>query len=130
MNSIDHQAERKLQLLYLLNAALLIAHEIDSAYWKEWDLFGIPGGIQFFLLLNFLLALLVLFGFALLLQGKKSGLVCSCCLSSAGVMAFLVHGYFMLTGHPEFMLPVSESILVATFIVSVTQGFVTLRRFT
>jgi hypothetical protein len=45
-------------------------------------------------------------------------------------MAFLVHGYFMLTGHPEFMLPVSESILVATFIVSVTQGFVTLRRFT
>jgi len=25
--------------LYLANTALLIAHEIDSAYWKEWELF-------------------------------------------------------------------------------------------
>jgi len=23
--------------LYLANAVLLITHEIDSAYWKEWD---------------------------------------------------------------------------------------------
>lgn len=35
--------------LYLLNFALLFTHEIDSAYWKEWDLFGIPGGIKSFL---------------------------------------------------------------------------------
>jgi hypothetical protein len=29
--------------LYLVNSVLLINHEIDSAYWKEWDLFnGIP----------------------------------------------------------------------------------------
>jgi hypothetical protein len=34
--------------LYLLNAALLFTHEIDSAFWKEWDLIGIPGGIKFF----------------------------------------------------------------------------------
>ena len=25
--------------LYLANSVLLINHEIDSAYWKEWDLF-------------------------------------------------------------------------------------------
>jgi hypothetical protein len=25
--------------LYLVNSVLLINHEIDSAYWKEWDLF-------------------------------------------------------------------------------------------
>jgi hypothetical protein len=25
--------------LYLTNAVLLINHEIDSAYWKEWELF-------------------------------------------------------------------------------------------
>lgn len=30
-----------LQWLYLLNAAALITHEIDSAYWREWELFGI-----------------------------------------------------------------------------------------
>ena len=32
--------------LYLANTALLIAHEIDSAYWKEWELFHLPGGIR------------------------------------------------------------------------------------
>ena len=46
--------------LYLLNFALLFSHEIDSAFWKEWDLFGIPGGIQVFLFLNFLLLLVAL----------------------------------------------------------------------
>ncbi|MHA1463081.1 MAG: DUF6713 family protein, partial [Candidatus Heimdallarchaeota archaeon] len=25
--------------LYMVNAVLLILHEIDSAYWKEWELF-------------------------------------------------------------------------------------------
>ena len=29
--------------LYLTNAVLLINHEIDSAYWKEWELFKLPG---------------------------------------------------------------------------------------
>ena len=31
--------------VYLANAVLLIVHEIGSAYWKEWDLFRLPGGI-------------------------------------------------------------------------------------
>jgi hypothetical protein len=36
----------------LLNLALLITHEIDSAFWKEWNLFGLPGGVQEFLALK------------------------------------------------------------------------------
>ena len=27
-----------------LNFALLVTHQIDSAYWKEWELFHLPGG--------------------------------------------------------------------------------------
>ena len=49
--------------LYLLNCALLFSHEIDSAYWQEWDLFGLPGGIQLFLVLNLLLLVVALYGF-------------------------------------------------------------------
>jgi len=49
--------------LYILNFALLFTHEIDSAFWQEWKLFGIPGGIQVFLVLNFLLLLVALWGF-------------------------------------------------------------------
>jgi len=39
--------------LYLVNAILLINHEIDSAFWKEWELFKLPGGIGGFLILHF-----------------------------------------------------------------------------
>ena len=63
--------------LYLLNAAVLITHEIDSAYWHEWELFGMPGGIQLFLVLNLLLVMLVLYGYQTLVQGRASGLVFS-----------------------------------------------------
>ena len=59
--------------LYLLNSALLYSHEIDSAFWKEWDLFGIPGGIQVFVVLNFLLLLVALFGFRQVLRGAPGG---------------------------------------------------------
>ncbi|MGD0589579.1 MAG: DUF6713 family protein [Bacteroidota bacterium] len=30
----------------MLNLTLLIIHEIDSTFWKEWNLFRLPGGIQ------------------------------------------------------------------------------------
>jgi len=39
--------------LYLINAILLINHEIDSAFWKEWELFKLLGGIGGFLILHF-----------------------------------------------------------------------------
>ena len=48
--------EQILFWLYLANALTLIVHEIDSAYWKEWDLFRLPGGEAGFLLLHFPLA--------------------------------------------------------------------------
>ena len=37
---------RVLDALYLVNASLLVTHEIDSAYWNEWELLHLPGGIQ------------------------------------------------------------------------------------
>lgn len=113
--------------LYLLNLALLITHEIDSAFWKEWELFRIPGGIQLFLMMNFLLMLIALIGFRQLLLDSRRGYLFSLLLASAGVFAFLIHGYFILTGHPEFMLPVSMGLLVVILVVSLIQGVLALR---
>ncbi|MBI3585739.1 MAG: hypothetical protein HY088_01255 [Ignavibacteriales bacterium] len=113
--------------LYLLNATLLITHEIDSAYWKEWELFGIPGGIQLFLILNFLLLLAFLFGYKQLLLGTKSGYIFSLALAFGGIFAFVIHTYFILAGHAEFTPPISLVILIATLIVSLAQGLVALK---
>ena len=113
--------------LYLLNAALLFTHQIDSAFWKEWDLFGIPRGIQVFLALNFLLLLVALHGFRQVVSGTKTARAFSLLLAAAGVFAFCIHTFFIATGHPAFTLPVSLAILGATMLVSLAQGFVVWR---
>lgn len=77
--------------LYLLNFALLFTHEIDSAFWKEWELFGIPGGIQVFLVLNFILLLVALIGFRQVLLGEKYRNAFSLLLAASGIFAFSIH---------------------------------------
>jgi hypothetical protein len=107
--------------LYLANLLLLTTHEIDSAYWQEWNLFGLPGGIQVFLLLNLFVLLLAIIGYRQLLLGARGGVWFSLALAAAGLFAFVVHGYFILAGHPEFTLPASLVVLSLTAIVSVAQ---------
>ena len=84
--------------LYLVNAVLLINHEIDSAYWKEWELFHLPGGITGFLLIHFPLLLFVLYGLVLVSRHSFAGLVFSLILSCGGVFAYAIHTYFLRKG--------------------------------
>jgi hypothetical protein len=45
---------------YLVNATLLINHEIDSAYWREWELFHLPGAVTDFILIHLPVVFIVL----------------------------------------------------------------------
>lgn len=108
--------------LYLLNAAVLITHEIDSAYWHEWELFGIPGGIQVFLVLNLILVIVILSGHQALALGRASGFVLSWVLVGGGFFAAIIHTYFLLQGGEAFRLPASLALLVATFVLSLVQA--------
>jgi hypothetical protein len=108
--------------LYLLNASVLITHEIDSAYWHEWELFGIPGGIQLFLILNLLLVFFVFYGHQSLIQGRRSGLVFSWLLVMGGLIAVTIHSYYLLQDSEAFRLPVSLGLLIATLFLSLAQA--------
>jgi hypothetical protein len=112
-------------LLYIINATLLITHEIDSAYWREWELFRLPGGAGGFVLIHLPLVALILYGLALLAQGRPGGLLFSLLLSLCGFLAIGLHGYFLKTGHPEFDTPVSKGILATTGLVSLIQCVLT-----
>lgn len=107
--------------LYLLNAVLLINHEIDSAYWKEWELFKLPGGLAGFLLLHFPLLFIILYGMAAVAWQRPSALWFSLLLSVGGMFAFGIHTYFLKQGREEFDHPISKFILWATLIVSLCQ---------
>ena len=107
--------------LYLVNTILLILHEMDSAYWKEWDLFRLPGGIGGFLLIHFPLYLLGLYGLVLVFQGASAGWILSLAVGAAGIFAFFIHTYFLRKGRPEFNTRVSKGILSLLLCVSTVQ---------
>jgi hypothetical protein len=112
---------------YALNAALLVAHEVDSGYWREWELFGLAGGPGAFVLLHVPLVLLVFWGFERLLAGARVGLWMSVALAFSGLAAPLIHGFFLYEGRPEFRTPVSLGLLAAIGALSIVQIVATLR---
>ena len=111
--------------LYLTNAILLIIHEIDSAFWKEWELFKLPGGINGFLILHFPLLFLILYGLVLVAQQSFLGLIVSLILSAGGIFAFCIHTAFIRKGRPEFNTPIWRFILALMLGVSTIQATVT-----
>ncbi len=112
--------------LYLINSVLLINHEIDSAFWKEWELFKLPGGINAFLIIHFPLLFFILYGLVLVHSESFAGLIFSGVLSGGGLFAFGIHSYFIKKGHRQFATPISRLILTATFITSIFQGGLTI----
>jgi hypothetical protein len=104
------------------SAIVLLAHQIDAAFWHEWVLFGLPGGIQFFLLLNLPIIALVLYGQRCLALGRPSGKAFSWALAASGLFAAVFHGFHLLRGDEAFRLPFSLVLLVATFVLSLAQA--------
>jgi Family of unknown function (DUF6713) len=114
--------------LYLVNLSLLILHEMDSAYWKEWDLFGLGGGEGGFLLIHLPLWIAALYGAVQMWDKTHIGLIFSLIISLAGIAAFTIHSYFLVRGRPEFNAPVSKLILWALLILSLPQLAITIFR--
>jgi hypothetical protein len=114
-------AGQRVSQLYLFNLALLATHEIDSAYWHEWEMFRLPGGIQFFLVVNLLLLLAFFYGFVHVVQRTRYARVFSYTLAGAGLFAFSIHMVFLVLSYPQFRSPVSVGLLAAIFAVSIAQ---------
>jgi hypothetical protein len=112
--------------IYLLNAVVLINHEIDSAYWREWELFRLPGGVTGFLLLHFPILFFVLYGLVQVREGTRAGLGFSMALAGSGLFAFCLHFWFIRRGRAEFTSSISRAILYLTLSLSVIQAAITL----
>lgn len=87
--------------IYIINSTLLVVHEIDSAYWKEWDLFNLPGGITGFLILHVPLVFLIFLSLLFILKNVFIGLIFSLIISCSGIFAFIIHIYFIRKGNPD-----------------------------
>ena len=97
---------------YFWTMLFLILHQIDAAYWKEWEMFHVPGGIQGFLVFNLAAITLVLVGYRhVLLATARAPLYAGVC-AALGVGTFLIHAGFALAGLEQFHLPLSMAIIV------------------
>lgn len=105
--------------LYPAVASLLVVHELDSAFWREWDLLGLPGGEPGFLLVHLPLLAAVFWGDRKVAAGRRAGAWASLCLAAAGLLAPAIHSAFLAAGRPEFRALASLSVLAATGLGSV-----------
>lgn len=115
--------------IYFANFIILIIHEMDSAYWEEWKLFKLPGGITGFLAIHIPLFSFFMYGLIQIHEGIRTGLVFSLLLSLSGLIAFTIHTYFMRKGKDEFNTSTSKAILTSALIISALELVYTLMQF-
>jgi len=82
-------------LIYILNATLLLLHEIESAYEKEWEILHLPGKISGFLLLHIPIILILFIGLIEVEKFSRTGLILGIAFGIGGIIPLLVHKIFV-----------------------------------
>jgi len=98
-------------IIYIINATLLLLHEIESAYQKEWELLKLPGRITGFLLLHIPIILIFFWGLLEIEKQTTIGLMLGIILGLGGVAPAIVHKIAFKKAD-QFNLPISNAIIV------------------
>ena len=80
-----------LVFFYIINVTLLLLHEIESGYEKEWEILNIPGKITGFLLLHIPILLIFFYGLYCIIQYPQTKVIISTVIGAAGFLPFIVH---------------------------------------
>ncbi|CAH0288297.1 MULTISPECIES: DUF6713 family protein [Stenotrophomonas] len=101
---------------YLATMMSLLLHQIDAAFWQEWQMFQVPGGIQGFLLFNLLAIGVLLHGYRQVVLGLGSARRYALLCGVLGIGTALIHAGFAAAGRDEFHLPLSLLTLLACLV--------------
>ena len=69
---------------------------MDSVHWREWDLLGLSGGVDGFLIVHAPLLLVIFYDVIALNENLHSGLIISLIISLSGFFAFGIHSRALL----------------------------------
>jgi hypothetical protein len=105
-------------------------HVIDSTYWHEWEVFGLPGGIELFLLESLILVIPFFFGLSRLARGARSGPLFGIVLSGISIAGCGLHAFLLLRGGTEFrnVASISTLVLMLEFSIGLLFGSIRLKR--
>jgi len=115
---------------YLINATILIIHEMDSAYWQEWKLIypNDQNSINGFLILHIPMIIAILLGLIFIYDNRFAGFILSLVLSAGGLFAFFFHFYHLRKGKQEFNTILSKGLIISTFVISAFQIILTIKQ--
>jgi len=113
---------KTITILYILNSTLLLLHEIESAYEKEWEILKLPGKISGFLLLHIPIILFILYGLIEVERLSAAGLIISIISGIGGIIPYLVHKVFVKRKN-QFNLFVSNMIIYINVIAGATLAY-------
>ncbi|WP_422506108.1 DUF6713 family protein [Stenotrophomonas sp. GZD-301] len=117
-----------LERLYFGTALALVLHQIDAAFWHEWDMFAVPGGIQGFLVFNLVAVGAVLWGYRSVVLDARSARRWAMGCGALGIGTAALHAAFAVAGHPAFGLPLSVLTLLLCFALGTALLVVAYRR--
>ena len=95
---------------YIATTTLLLCHQIDATYWKEWEMFSLPFGYYLYLLFNLAVIPVLLVGLTKLDSPGEAFVYTNLC-GLLGVITFVIHLVFWLIGFEQFLSFVSILVL-------------------
>ncbi len=113
-------------MIYIVNATLLLLHEIESAYEKEWEILKLPGKITGFLLLHIPIIILIFYGLIEIEKNSTIGLIFSIITGIGGVIPFIVHKIIVRKKN-HFNLLISNAIIYLNVLSGVSLSFLSAR---
>ena len=105
-------------LCYILNATLLLLHEIESAYEKEWEILKLPGKITGFLLLHIPVILLFFWGLIEIYKQTSAGMIVGIIAGIGGLIPFVVHK-ILVKRDKHFNRMISNVIMILNIITGI-----------
>ncbi len=112
----------KQESLYVLNFSLLATHQVDAAYWHEWDVFGVPGGLPFFLVFNLVAVALLAVGLGSVAARRPRARTWALLCASIGGLTVILHAWFLVVDGEAFWTPLSIGLFIAIAGTSVAQA--------
>lgn len=119
---------KTITIIYILNSTLLLLHEIESAYEKEWEIMKLPGGITGFLLLHIPIFFVIFYGLIEVEKLSAQGLIISIVMGVGGIIPFFVHKVFVKRTE-NFNLLISNSIIYLNIISGILLACLSARSF-
>ena len=108
-----------IQIIYVINAILLLLHEIESAYEKEWEILKLPGAITGFLIIHIPIIFLIFYGLLEVERKSDVGLIFCIIFGSCGIIPFIVHK-IIVKKENHFNLIISNIIIYLNIVSGVS----------